>query len=309
MSVKAKTCLVLGANGFIGSHLTDELIARGYKVRAFDRFQNRASLKFKPNDDVEVFAGDIYDNQSLDKSLKGVDYVFHCFSATTPHSSDNDPVTDIDKNLRPSVSIFQACVAHKVKKVVFLSSGGAVYGDAAADQVITEDDVPNPVSPYGIAKLGIEGYLAYFKRRLGLDYIVYRLSNPYGPRQAFRNNQGVIPAFISQIREGQTLNVYGDGSASRDYIYISDAAKMMVDSFAKQNRYPIYNIGSGRQTTLTDIINSLRSIMSEDIAVKYQPAPKTFLKSTNISIDRFNREFGPVKSTDLAAGLRATLAQ
>lgn len=307
MNKTQKVCLVLGANGFIGSHLVDELVAKGYRVKAFDRFLGDTKPRFKPSDQVEVVAGDIYDKQTLRASLKGVGYVFHCFSATTPFSSDNDPVTDIEKNLKPSINIFQECVEHKIKKIAFMSSGGAIYGENAGKQDLSEDDVPRPVSPYGITKLGIEGYLAYFKRKFDLDYVVYRLSNPYGPRQAFRNNQGVIPAFIANIKEGKPLNVHGDGSASRDYIYIRDAARMMVEAFDRNNKSPIYNIGSGQQTTLNDIIKNLHSIMKEDFKVEFQEAPKTFLKSTGISIKRFEKEFGKQTMTELQTGLKQTI--
>jgi len=299
-------CLVLGANGFIGSHLVDELVEAGYKVRAFDRF-SQSEPKFKASKQVEIVAGDIHHRTTLQKSLKNVDYVFHCFSATTPYSSDNDPFSDIDNNLKPSVTIFQECVAAKVKKIMYMSSGGAVYGDLGGSRAITEEDVPAPVSPYGITKLGIEGYLAYFKRKFDMPYIAYRLSNPYGPRQAFRNNQGVVPAFISQIKEGKALNVYGDGNASRDYIFIRDATKMIVKSFIKDNQRPVYNIGSGKQTTLNDIISHLRTIMKEDVSVELQEAPKTFLKNTSISIDLFEQEFGRHPMTDLKSGLEQTL--
>lgn len=297
-------CLVLGANGFIGSHLVDELAAQGYAVRAFDRFQTEPQPKFNVTDNVEVFKGDIYDSDALQASLKDVAYVFHCFSATTPFSSDSDPLTDIEKNLKPSVNIFQSCIDAGIKKVIFVSSGGAVYGPVAEEKAALEADAPTPVSPYGIAKLAIEGYLAYFHRKYGLDYIVYRLSNPYGPRQAFRNNQGVIPAFLAQIAAHETLKIYGDGSSSRDYIYIGDATKMIVDTFARDTRYPLYNLGSGKQTSLKDIIGVLEQVVNTDFNVEYLPSPKTFLRSASISVSRFRDEFGDYELTNLSDGIK-----
>lgn len=299
-------CLVLGANGFIGSHLVDELVAAGYAVRAFDRGSSPA--KYQETQDVETVSGDIYDTEMLKTQLKGVDYVFHCFSATTPFTSDNDPMTDIDLNLKPSVTIFSLCHEAGVKKVIYLSSGGAIYGHVAEEHAVTENDVPTPVSPYGVVKLAVEGYLAYFNRKFDLPYVAYRLTNPYGTRQAFNNNQGVIPAFLSQIKEFGHVKVMGDGTASRDFIYIRDATKMIVNSFAKDTKYPIYNIGSGKQSTVNDIVSSMQAALGEKFEVMYSEAPKTFLKTTNISIERYASEFGMPELMPLEEGIKQTIA-
>ncbi len=173
--------LVIGANGFIGSHLVDTLIKEGHNVRAFDRFSKPA--QFKESENIEVFKGDLFQDDSLEKALEGIDYVFHSFSATTPSTADADPYTDINLNVLRNIQIFEKCVTAKVKKVLYVSSGGAIYGNIAEEKAASEKDAPQPVSPYGIGKLASEHYLAYFKRKYGLDYVVYRLSNPYGPRQ------------------------------------------------------------------------------------------------------------------------------
>ena len=300
-----KRCLVIGANGFIGSHLVDELAEAGFSLKAFDLFNSLP--QFEKSREIEVFKGDLFDPVALDKALKDVDYVFHCYSATTPYSSDDDPYTDIDRNLKRSVQIFEQCVKSKVKKVIFISSGGAIYGHVAEDRPATEEDAATPVSPYGICKLAVENYLAYFNRKHDLGYITYRLTNPYGPRQQLRNNQGVVPAFLQKIEQNKPLEVFGDGSNSRDYIYIRDATKMIAASFAKDTKYHTYNIGSGRQTTLNEIIETLKAITGQPIKVHYQNALKTFLKSSQISIDRFVDEFNILPSTGLEFGLKLTL--
>jgi len=300
-----KTCLVLGANGFIGSHLVDELVEGGYKLRAIDR--PNKTPKFKSSPQIELLTGDISDKGFLAKALNGIDYVFHCFSATTPASSDDDPYTDIDRNIKQSVQIFEECVEAKVKKIIFLSSGGATYGHIAEERPAREEDAATPVSPYGISKLAIENYLAYFNRKHGMEYIVYRLSNPYGPRQAFRNSQGVIPAFLQQATGKGSLSVFGDGSASRDYVYIRDVTRMIAESFAKQTQYPIYNLGSGTQTTINQLIEALKKALAKDLPVTYQEAPKTYLKNTAMSVERFTKEFGDHATTSLVEGLHETL--
>lgn len=305
MSKSRERCLVIGANGFVGSHLVDELVEAGYQVRAFDRFSRSPNFD---SEHVEVIAGDIFDDIAIHNAMKDVDFIFHSFSATTPFVSDADPYSDITLNVLRNVQLFEKAVEMKIKKFIFISSGGAVYGSIAEHKRASETDAPMPVSPYGIGKLGAEYYLSYFKRKYGLDYIAYRLTNPYGPRQVTNNNQGVIPSFINKIRAGEELIVYGDGSSSRDYVYVRDATKMMVDTFYRDTKHTTYNIGSGKQTNLNDIIGNLEKIMDVHAKVSFVVAPKTFLQKSLVSIDRFESEFGEAHGTTLLAGLKKTIA-
>jgi UDP-glucose 4-epimerase len=297
-------CLVIGANGFVGSHLVDELVEAGYRVRAFDRFSRPPS--FYESKNVEVTAGDIFDDIVFHKALQGVDYVFHSFSATNPFISDADPYMDITRNLLRNVQLFEKSVEAEIKKFVFISSGGAVYGTISEQKAVNESDAPVPISPYGIGKLGAEYYLAYFNRKYGLNYVAYRLTNPYGPRQIAKNNMGVIPTFISKIKAGEELVVFGDGSSSRDYVYIRDATKMIVNSFATAT-HSTYNIGSGRQTNLNHIIAGIEKALDTSAKVMFKEAPKTFLQKSQVSIDRFVEEFGPAPDTPLIKGLKETV--
>jgi len=300
-----KRCLVIGANGFIGSHLVDELAEAGCRVRAFDRYSRQ--VQFKTSVNIEEYKGDFFDPISIKKALVDVDYVFHSLSLTTPYSSDNDPFSDIDRNLRPTLKLLEACVEANIKKVIYISSGGAVYGSKSEEKSATEDDVPDPVSPYGINKLAVEHYLAYYNRKFNLEYIIYRLTNPYGSRQMFNNHQGVIPAFLDQIKTTGELHVFGDGTASRDYIYIRDATRMINESFSKHCKFRTYNIGSGKQTTINVIIQALKKVVNLDFSVVHEESPKTFLKSTSISMARFQSEFGSIQLTELDKGLSQTI--
>lgn len=303
MSDTAKRCLVIGANGFIGSHLVDELVAAGFVVRAFDRFSRPA--QFKENGNVETYPGDFFDDITVSKALHDVQYVFHSFSATTPFTADADPYTDISSNVLRNIQLFEKCVEAGVEKVVFISSGGAIYGNIAEQNSVREDDAPKPVSPYGIGKLTSEHYLSYYNRKYGLDYVAYRLSNPYGPRQITKNNQGVIPSFIQKMSDQEEISVIGDGTSSRDYIYIGDATAMMVSSFQYATD-KTYNLGSGKQTTVKEIINCLQKLLVVEPTIRYLEEPKTFLKHANISVERFQKEFGNRSLTPLEEGLTIT---
>ena len=191
--------VVFGADGFIGRHLTLALARQSADVvTAFDRFteyRNGEGHVFSAHDNITVVPGDFFNRDEVQASLDKADYVFHLVSATTPASSANDPFIDIDTNLRATIELLEACVEAGVKRVIFPSSGGTVYGDQPAT-IIDEDALPQPRSPYGIIKLTIENYLRYFKYTHGLDYIVYRIANPYGPGQNIHGKQGVIPIFM-----------------------------------------------------------------------------------------------------------------
>src|SRR5437868_271752 len=237
-------CLVLGANGFIGSHLVDSLAKQGYQIRAFDRFGDRP-INFSAHDKIENFTGDFLNRADLATALKDVDFVFHLVSTTTPATAENDPLVDVDTNVRGSIQFLEECVAHKVKKVFFASTGGAIYGDVETDKAIDETTNPQPVSPYAIGKLTIENYLRYFNRKYGIETLTFRISNPYGERHSPVNRQGVIPIFLHQIAEDQAITILGDGTMVRDYLYVGDVAELIAQTFEKAKQ-PLYNFGSGQ---------------------------------------------------------------
>lgn len=181
--------LVLGANGFIGSHLVDTLARRGDDVVAFIRPGSRP--KWQHSKGVEVFYGDFLNRSDLQACLNDVDYVYHFISTSTPATTENDPIIDIDTSVRMSVEFFQLCIDSGVKHVFFASTGGSIYGDNP-NPPYSENDQTLPFSPYAIGKLSVENYLRYFKKKYGLSSTIFRISNPYGERQPFHRKQGVV---------------------------------------------------------------------------------------------------------------------
>jgi UDP-glucose 4-epimerase len=299
-----KIVTVIGANGFVGSHIVDKLVASDqFEVRAFDRFSRKINFKNHPK--IKLFKGDYFEDKVLDSALDGTDYVIHSFSSTTPYLADINPLDGI-KMLQRDVEVFNKCVNNNVKKLAYISSGGAVYGTLSEDIAASESHPAQPISPYGIMKLATENYLNYFKRKNELDFVIYRLTNPYGPRQKCKKSQGVIAAFIDNILKSDNITVYGDGSNSRDFIYVEDAAEMIVNNFSKSNKHSVYNLGSGEQTSLNQIIENLRILVNSKINLRYEEAPKTFLKRTPISMERYRDEFGAPKLHSFEEGLRKT---
>jgi UDP-glucose 4-epimerase len=233
-----------------------------------------------------------------------VDYVFHFISTTTPITSENDPLIDVDTNIRMSVQLFEECVEAGVKKVIFASTGGAIYGTNSSDDV-SEGTLPQPISPYAIGKLSIEHYLHYFAKKRGLESVVYRISNPYGERQSLNAKQGVIPIFLQHIARDEPITVLGDGSMVRDYMYVKDVAELVVASFehAKQD---LYNLGSGQGVNLNELVEAMKGIVARPININHQESPPTFVEKIVLNTDRFTQEFGLEAKTALAEGIGKT---
>jgi UDP-glucose 4-epimerase len=297
--------LVLGANGFIGSHLVDSLVDAGHHVRAFDRFSSRQP-QFKLSDRIEIMAGDYLNADDLERSLVDIEYVFHFISTTTPASADNDPSIDINTNIRMSVELFKLCAQANVKKVLFASTGGSVYGNIDAPY-FKETDTPYPVSPYAIGKLTIEHYLRYFRVKHGLDSICLRLSNPYGERQPFHRKQGVIPIFLERIARDLPITVLGDGSMVRDYIYVRNMTDIVAAIFEKKTMYDTYNVGSGIGIDVNQLVEAARKVSGKSPTIDHKEVPDTFVEKVVLDTTRFKDEFGQlVAVTSLEDGMRAT---
>ncbi len=296
-------CLVLGGNGFLGSHLIDALVEDGHDVRAFDRFKE-GKHSFLSNDRIEILPGDFLNRDDLAKALVGMEYVFHFISTTTPITSENDPLIDIETNVRMSVQLFEECVEARVKKVIFASTGGAIYG-ANSSENVSEDVLPQPISPYAIGKLSIEHYLHYFAKKRGLNSTVFRISNPYGERQSLAAKQGVIPIFLQHIAKGEPITVLGDGSMVRDYIYVGDMARMIASTFATATK-DLYNLGSGHGVSVNELVKTIGKIVPDQIKIEHQESPATFVEKIVLNTERFSREFGVKPQTELAEGIAKT---
>jgi UDP-glucose 4-epimerase len=296
-------CLVLGANGFIGSHLVDALIHAGHEVRAFDRF-GKNQPRFLSSEQIETFRGDFLNRDDLERAVNGMDYVFHFISTTTPATAENDPLIDIDTNVRMSIHLFEECAKQGVKKVIFASTGGAIYGSTSGEP-ISETIMPQPISPYAIGKLTIEHYLHYFNKKFNLDSLVFRISNPYGERHALNAKQGVINIFLERIARGEEITILGDGSMIRDYIYVTDVAKMIATSFETADK-ELYNLGSGHGRSLTELIDVMQTIVNEPIKITHKDNPPTFINKIVLNTERFQSEFQMPPTVDLEEGIRRT---
>lgn len=293
--------LVIGGNGFIGSHLVDALILDGHKVRVFDR----AAEKYRsPLEGVEYQLASFSETAALSEALEGVDIVYHLVSTTVPATSNRDPVADIESNLINTVKLLQLMQQQGVKRIIFLSSGGTVYG-IPNTPVVSEDHALHPICSYGIVKVAIENYMHMFQQLYGIDYLCLRVSNPYGPRQGHLGVQGVIGTFLGKIKEGAEIQIWGDGSVIRDYIYVTDLAALCAKA-ANFSQSGIFNVGSGVGTSLLEIVEVLSELNHTAITPQFLPQRSYDVPKIVLNIDKAKDAFGWSPSVNLNQGMGMT---
>jgi UDP-glucose 4-epimerase len=295
--------LVVGANGFLGSHLVDALVAAGHQVTAFDRFsRDEPGFSAEP---ARIVRGDFLSRTDLESAVAGNRIVFHFLSTSTPATADDDPGFDVRTNVAQSVELFEICADAGVEHIYFASTGGAIYGDQDRAEY-REGDPALPVSPYAIGKLAIERYLAYFGARRGMRATALRISNPYGPRQRSQRGQGLIALSLARILSGEPVHRFGDGGMIRDYIHVSDLVRMIVAIVDGDPVHPVYNLGSGVGTSVNQVLDAIRDATGIDFPVVEMPVPKTFVRRVVLDTSRFTDEFGIVSSVGLVEGIKET---
>lgn len=262
--------LVIGGNGFIGSHLVDRLVHEAWQTVVLD-VQGRRYNDMPPG--VRFIQGDFDKSLLLREALEGVDVVFHLAWATIHVVANRDPIEDIQANLIPSVRLFEMCRQMKTPRVVFLSSGGTVYG--AAEQLpVSEIHPQNPLTAYGITKLAVEKYLKLFRHLYGLESVILRPSNPYGPRQDPLRGQGAIMTFLHRVANGLPITLWGDGKITRDYFYISDLVDALLAGAVQPidlETESIFNVGGGEEISLIELVRLVEEVTGMTAVVDYQP--------------------------------------
>jgi len=292
--------LVLGGNGFIGSHLVDSLIEAGHKVRVFDRFQERYR---QPLADVDYVTGQLSDAISLAEALVDIDVVYHLVSTTVPSTSNMDPATDVRDNLLSTLVLLDQMLKVGVKRIVYLSSGGTVYGNPRS-LPIAEDHPLNPICSYGIVKVAIENYLFMYQQLHGLKPIVLRPSNPFGPRQGHVGVQGLIATFLGKVKHGEPLHVWGDGSIVRDYFFVTDLAQLSVVA-GESDVCGVFNVGYGSGTSVNQIIEAITEVTGIMPQVCYGPARSFDVHEVVLDIAKCRNTFNWEPKTALLEGIRA----
>lgn len=303
--------LVTGGAGFIGSHVADALLERGYVVDVLDNLSSGDRRNVPAGATLHEVDITSSDAARLVRESR-YDAICHLAAQIDVRKSVADPAFDSAINVGGTLNLLEAVrqSAHPTR-FVFSSTGGAIYGDFV--DVPTAEHAPkDPESPYGIAKLSAEYYLAYYARVHRLDTVALRYSNVYGPRQNPHGEAGVVAIFCARILEQKPLTVFGEGTQTRDYVYVSDVARANVAATTGTLERPAqldlraFNVGTARQTTVLELANGLRRAAGSDVAVQHAPARTGEQQRSAIVIDKAERELGWSPQVALEEGLRLT---
>jgi UDP-glucose 4-epimerase len=247
---------VLGGCGFMGSHVCRALVAGGARVRVFDKVYAERKLIRDIEPEIEVFEGDIARSDDVLSALEGVETIIHLVHTTVPGSSMNDPAYDVESNVVSSARWLPRLGETGVRRIVFVSSGGTVYGPPRAVP-IDEGHPTDPISSYGITKLMIEKYVAMYASMCGVGHVILRPSNVYGEGQRLHIGQGVIGVLADRALRGESLEVWGTGESLRDYLYVGDFVEAVTRVLDYGGPHGVFNVSSGRGHSVRDIVETL----------------------------------------------------
>jgi UDP-glucose 4-epimerase len=305
--------LVTGGAGFIGSNLTDALLARGDEVTVLDDL----STGRRVNLDGALAAGarlaeiDVRDGAAVGALFAETrpELVFHLAAQIDVRKSVEDPYFDAAVNVGGTANVLEAARATEVGRVIFISTGGALYGEGADKQLPLPESTPiAPLSGYGQSKFAAEGYLGLFERLHGLSGMSLRLGNVYGPRQDPLGEAGVVAIFCGLLKNGGRPTVYGDGSQTRDYIYVGDVVSAALAAGASKLGGAV-NIGTGREASVLDLIEILAGIEErDDFAPEFAPERAGEVQRISLDAGLAERELDWAPQTPLEQGLAQTLA-
>ncbi|MFA4937548.1 MAG: NAD-dependent epimerase/dehydratase family protein [Patescibacteria group bacterium] len=296
--------LVTGGAGFIGSHLCDCLIKSGYQVSVIDNLSS--GKKSNLSRQVEFFKIDICSVKvkNLVKKIKP-DYVCHLAAQINVPESLVNPQTDAEVNIIGSLNILEAVKDLSIKKFLFVSSGGAIYGEAKIIPT-PETALVNPMSPYALSKQASERYLQFYSEHYGLPYVIMRPANVYGPRQGAGGEAGVVSIFINKLLHNQDLPIHGTGKQTRDLVYVSDVSQALLAALTRGRG--IYNVGTGKETSVRDLAVLLGKVNDSVPKVSYVSARgKGDINRSALNCKLIKQQLGWQSSYDINNGLKQTV--
>lgn len=301
--------LLLGGFGFIGTNILkfSETLDSDYRMIVFDRFPKHLdNIQFGRVD--KVYAGDFSDEYLLDKIFEenDIDIVLHSLSASVP-SLSVDNIFDLKFNVIPTITLLNVMKKHNVFNIVFISSGGAVYGDSIVNgDGHSEEDVLFPKSAYGVSKLAIEKYLYLYCTLYGFKVLIARLSNPYGPYH-YSQKQGVVNIALEKALKGELLEIWGDGNGKKDYIYILDFCNILFKIIEKgEYKYEVLNIGSGELLSVNEIAEAIKKNIANSFKWKYKQINNLDVKSFKLNLSKLKGIIGEFQFISFEKGLAQT---
>jgi len=295
--------LVTGGAGFIGSQIADTYIKKGHDVIIIDNLSTGVKEYINPS--AKFYKADINDS-SVDEIFKKhkIDVISHHAAQIDLRKSVDNPKFDINVNVIGSVNMLQYAVKYGIKKFIFASTGGAIYGEH--DYFPADENHPvRPFAPYGINKYSVEKYLFYFNHAYGLDYVILRYANVYGPRQNPHGECGVVAIFTEKIINGKEPLINGDGLQTRDYVFVQDVVNANVLALGK-TKPAVYNIGTSIETDVNYIFQSINKFAGKNFEEKHGPAKIGEQRRSVLSYEKIKQELGWIPAIDIETGLKFT---
>ncbi|HEY8638908.1 MAG TPA: NAD-dependent epimerase/dehydratase family protein [Solirubrobacterales bacterium] len=301
-----------GGSGFIGSNLVDALLARGDEVTVVDDLSTgrRENLTAALKGGAELVEADVRDNAAMTDLAqhRKPELVFHLAAQIDVRRSVADPAFDADINVGGTANLLDAARVAGSQRFVFVSTGGAIYGEGEGkDLPLSEDAAEEPLAPYGQSKLAAEGYVSLYRRLYGLSGVILRLGNVYGPRQDPLGEAGVIAIFCGRLQASEAPTVYGDGTQTRDYVYVADVVDAALAA-ASGEASGAFNIGTGHETSVLELVELLRELGGvEDFEPEFAPPRTGEVQRIALDCSRAAEELGWRAATELREGLAQTL--
>ena len=299
--------MLLGAAGFIGTNLVIDLAKNSQNtITVVDRekayFSHIINLGFE---NVKMIQSSLTAESDFEALVSGQDIIYHLISTTVPTTSNRMISQELEANVILSSNLFEACVHQGIQKVVFISSGGTVYGKE--EKCPLDEKTPtNPITSYGIQKVTIEKLLYLYRYMYGLDYRIVRLTNPYGPYQRPNGILGAVTTFTYKALKNEEIVVYGDGSVVRDFIYIDDAIRGIQKIVCGNNKHRTFNLGCGYGTSIKTVIDTISEVLNLNLNVRYTDSRKVDVPVNFLDIGRYERAYGKLKPISLEKGILQT---
>lgn len=290
---------VIGSNGFIGRHLVSALEEAGHtNLQLF----GRGNATLFPRYPYQALAAS---SEELINQLNGIEHLYYLASETFPAYSWNDPFIELQKNLEPFLKVMEAAARASVKHIVFLSSGGTIYGPSLSRTAETQDK--QPFSPYGIIKLTIENFLRYYEIKFGIKHTIFRVSNVYGEGQDTSKGLGIINTFIENIFTKKAITIFGDGQNLRNYVYVKDVAKLMVHAVEQRiEKSEVYNLASNDTLRIDEVVKSIRKVMGDDFQTNYVPVRQSDNSFIDLDNAKLISAFPDFNFTSIEEGIKNT---
>ena len=295
--------LITGGCGFIGANLVPHLVEKGFNVKILDNL-SIGSTEYIQLENVEFIEGDIRDEVVVDKALEGVNTIVHLAASGSVVESIKNPMENFDINVKGTLNLLQRAVKANINKFIFASTGGALMGDTPPP--VNENSLPDPISPYGASKLCCESYCKAFTGSYGINTIMLRFGNIYGPFSSHK--KGVITAFIKALQNNQELTIYGDGEASRDFLYVDDLVNGIHSAIEKDiSGSSIFHLASEKETSIKQLANHLIDISgNKDVNINYKEHRTGEVERTFAEFKKANEILGFYPQINVRKGLEKT---